>query len=212
MIASRLSSFLSAVLLATVTLLANGVAAQSASQAKVLEVKPPQPTEPGKVEVLEFFSYGCPHCAVLEPMVAEWSKKQPPDVVVRHVPVAFNAGMKPLQQLYYSLEALNRQDLHPKVFAAIHQEKKKIFTKPAIIEWVAAQGVDRAKFESMFDSFGVQSNIQRANQLVQDYKIDGMPTLAVAGRYLTSPSTAGGYREAVVEADALVKRVQASRK
>ncbi len=212
MIVSRVLSFFSVLLLVSASLFANGVAAQNAPQGKFVEVKPPQPTEPGKVEVLEFFSYGCPHCAVLEPMVSEWAKKQPPDVVVRHVPVAFNAGMKPLQQLYFSLEALNRQDLHPKVFAAIHQEKKKIFTKPAIMDWVAGQGVDRAKFESMFDSFGVQSKIQRANQLVQDYKIDGTPTLAVAGQYLTSPSSAGGYRESVVEADALVKRVQASRK
>jgi len=165
MIASRFSSFFAVLLLAGAALLAAGASAQGTS-AKFTEVKPPQPTEPGKVEVLEFFSYGCPHCAVLEPMVSEWAKKQPPDVVVRHVPVAFNAGMKPLQQLYYSLESLNRQDLHPKVFAAIHQEKKKIFTKPAIVYWAVSQGLDRAKFESMFDSFGVQSKIQRANQLV----------------------------------------------
>ena len=211
MIASRFYSFLSVLLLAGASLFAAGLSAQGAP-GKFTEVKPPQPTEPGKVEVLEFFSYGCPHCAVLEPMVSEWAKKQPPDVVVRHVPVAFNAGMKPLQQLYYSLESLNRQDLHPKVFAAIHQEKKKIFTKPAIVDWVASQGVDRAKFESMFDSFGVQSKIQRANQLVQSYKIDGTPTLAVGGQFLTSPSTAGGYQESVIEADALVKSVQASRK
>ncbi len=212
MIASRFSSVLSAVLLSVATLFSVSASAQGAPQGKFVEVKPPQPTEPGKIEVLEFFSYGCPHCAVLEPMMAEWTKRQPADVAVRQVPVAFNAGMKPLQQLYYSLEAMNRLDLHPKVFAAIHQEKKKLFTKPAILDWVASQGVDRAKFDGLFDSFGVQSKIQRANQLVQSYKIDGTPTLAVGGQYLTSPSTAGGYLESVLEADALVKRIQATKK
>lgn len=212
MIASRFSSVLSVILLSVAAIFSVSASAQGAPQGKFVEVKPPQPTEPGKIEVLEFFSYGCPHCAVLEPMMAEWAKRQPADVAVRQVPVAFNAGMKPLQQLYYSLEAMNRLDLHPKVFAAIHQEKKKLFTKPAILDWVASQGVDRAKFDALFDSFGVQSKIQRANQLVQSYKIDGTPTLAVGGQYLTSPSNAGGYLESVLEADALVKRIQATKK
>lgn len=212
MIASRFSSVLSVILLSVAAIFSASASAQGAPQGKFVEVKPPQPTEPGKIEVLEFFSYGCPHCAVLEPMMAEWAKRQPADVAVRQVPVAFNAGMKPLQQLYYSLEAMNRLDLHPKVFAAIHQEKKKLFTKPAILDWVASQGVDRAKFDALFDSFGVQSKIQRANQLVQSYKIDGTPTLAVGGQYLTSPSNAGGYLESVLEADALVKRIQATKK
>ena len=212
MIASRFSSVLSVILLSVAAIFSVSASAQGAPQGKFVEVKPPQPTEPGKIEVLEFFSYGCPHCAVLEPMMAEWAKRQPADVAVRQVPVAFNAGMKPLLQLYYSLEAMNRLDLHPKVFAAIHQEKKKLFTKPAILDWVASQGVDRAKFDALFDSFGVQSKIQRANQLVQSYKIDGTPTLAVGGQYLTSPSNAGGYLESVLEADALVKRIQATKK
>jgi thiol:disulfide interchange protein DsbA len=104
-----------------------GSAAQGAAVAKgkFIEVTPAQASEPGKVEVLEFFSYGCGHCAAIEPLIEKWIKAQSADVVVRGVPVAFNAGMKPLQRLYYALEALNRIDLHPKVFKAIHQEKKR---------------------------------------------------------------------------------------
>jgi len=106
------------------------------AKGKFIEVNPAQATEPGKVEVLEFFSYGCGHCAAIEPLMEKWIKTQSADVVVRGVPVAFNAGMKPLQRLYYALEALNRIDLHPKVFKAIHQEKKRLFTKAEIKSWI----------------------------------------------------------------------------
>ncbi len=181
--------------------------APGGAKAKYLEVNPVQPTEPGKVEVLEFFSYACSHCAVLEPLLTKWVKKLPSEAVVKYVPVAFNASMKPLQQLYYSLEALSRLDLHPKVFNAIHEEKKRLFTKPDIIAWVVAQGVDRAKFDSVFDSFGVMSKAGRADQLVTAYKVQGTPAVAVAGRYLTSPSEAGGYQETLDVSESLIKQV-----
>jgi len=180
-----------------------------AAKAKYLEVNPPQPTEPGKTEVLEFFSYACSHCAVLEPLLEKWLKKVPSDVVVKFVPVAFNASMKPLQQLFYSLEALDRLDLHGKVFIAIHEEKKRLFTKPDIVAWVAAQGVDRAKFESAYDSFGVVSKSGRADQLVSAYKVQGTPSMAVGGRFLTSPSEAGGYQETIDVSDSLIRQLRA---
>lgn len=181
----------------------------SPPKATFLEVSPPQPTEPGKTEVLEFFSYACSHCAVLEPLMEKWIKKVPSDVVIKLVPVAFNASMKPMQQLFYSLEALNRLDLHAKVFNAIHEEKKRLFTKPDIVAWAVTQGVDRAKFESVFDSFGVVSKAGRADQLVTAYKVQGTPSLAVAGRFLTSPSEAGGYQETIDVADSLIRQVRA---
>lgn len=176
------------------------------AQQRFVNVNPPQPTEPGKVEVLEFFSYGCPHCAVLEPMVAEWKKSLPGDVVFHAVPVAFNAGMRPLQQLYYALEAVGRLDLHPKVFEAIHNERKRIFTKDAIVDWAAQQGLDRKSFEAAMDSFGVASKIKRADQLVQGYGVRGTPSIAVGGRFLTSPSEAGGYKETLEVASELIER------
>ena len=178
---------------------------------KYVELSPVQPTEPGKVEVLEFFAYSCPHCAALEPLLEKWIKSLPPDVVVRRVPVAFNGSMRPLQQLYYSLEAMDRMDLNAKAFKAIHEEKKRVFTKPDIIAWVAEQGVDRAKFEAMFDSFGVTSKVGRADQLVNAYKIEGTPSIAVAGRYVVSPSETGGYQQTIDQADVLVRQVRAAK-
>lgn len=179
-----------------------------AAKGKYIEITPAQATEPGKVEVLEFFSYGCGHCAAIEPMLEKWTKAQPADVVVRPVPVAFNASMKPLQRLYYSLEALNRLDLHPKVFTAIHQEKKRLFTKAEIKSWIGAQGVDAEKFDAAFESFGVSSKSSRADQLVTAYRIQGTPTLAVAGRYVTSPSEAGGYQQTLDVASDLIRQLR----
>lgn len=179
-----------------------------AAKGKFIEITPAQPTEPNKVEVLEFFSYGCGHCAAIEPMLEKWTKAQPADVIVRHVPVAFNASMKPLQRLYYSLEALNRLDLHPKVFKAIHQEKKRLFTKAEIKSWIGAQGVDVDKFDAAFESFGVSSKASRADQLVTAYRIQGTPTLAVGGRYVTSPSEAGGYQQTLDVANDLLRQVR----
>lgn len=192
------------VFLVGVLSLSSTVFAQSAN--KYVNVNPPQSTEPGKVEVLEFFSYSCPHCAVVEPMIAEWKKTLPADAVLYAVPVAFNAAMKPLQELYYALQAVGRTDLHPKVFNAIHQEKKRIFTKDAIVAWVASQGVDKTKFAAAMDSFGVKSKVQRADQLAKGYAIQGTPSLAVGGRFLTSPTEAGGYQQMIDVANDLVKK------
>jgi len=166
------------------------VLAQAPNQ--YVDVNPPQTTEPGKIEVLEFFSYGCPHCAIVEPMVADWKKSLPSDVVMYSVPVAFNAAMKPLQKLFYALEAIDRTDLHPKVFEVIHQDKKRIFTQEAIVDWADSQGIAPAKLKAAMDSFGVNSKVQRADQLAKGYAIQGTPSLTVNGRYLTSPSEAGG--------------------
>jgi len=180
------------------------------AQEKYVHVNPPQPTEPGKIEVVEFFSYGCPHCAVMEPMVVEWKKDLPGNVVYTAVPVAYNAGMKPLQQLYYTLEALGRTDLHPKVFDAIHNQGKRIFTKEAIIDWVAAEGVDKATVASTMDSFGVNSKTARADQMVKGYGVRGTPSFAVAGRYMTSPTEAGGYKQTLEVVSDLIKQASGS--
>lgn len=169
-------------------------------------VNPPMPSDtPGKIEVLEFFAYSCPHCAAMEPMVLTWLKTAPADVVLKQVPVAFNASMKPMQQLYYTLEALKRSDLHPKVFDAIHVQKIQLFTKKQMEDWITTQGVDLAQFDSVFDSFSVQTEVQRASQLADAYHIDGTPSYGVGGKYLTSPVLAGNsYEGALTEVDKLI--------
>lgn len=173
---------------------------------KFVNVNPPQPTQPGKIEVVEFFAYTCPHCAVLEPLVTKWKKTLSSDVAFKSVPVAFNQAMKPFQYFYYSLEAVDRLDLHPKFFEALHREKKRLFTKEAMIEWAASQGVDRAKIAAAMDSFGVKSKVTRADQMVKGYAIQGTPSIAVGGRYVTSPSEAGGYQETIDVANELINR------
>ena len=206
---------LSKLLSRTISILAFSVAgllatSASAQSQNYLEVTPAQPSDTtGKIEVLEFFSYGCTHCNALEAPFEAWIKAQPDDVVVHQVPIAFNAGMQPMQQLYYTLEAMNRLDLHPAVFAAIHQQHKRLFTKDAIIDWAKEQGLDAKRFEATYDSFGVNSQVQRANTLTESYAIEGTPTLAVNGRYITSPSHTGGYSETVTEVDRLVKQIRA---
>ncbi|NYT83279.1 thiol:disulfide interchange protein DsbA/DsbL [Alcaligenaceae bacterium] len=188
----------------TGTFLAPAVQAQAAN-AKYVTIEPAQPSDTaGKIEVLEFFAYTCPHCNALEPLVEKWSKTLPDNVVLRRVPVAFNASMEDLQKLYYSLEAMDRLDLHPAVFKTIHVQRKRIFDANAITDWIADQGVDRKAFQDVFNSFGVKSKVMRANELAKAYKIDGTPSVAVGGKYVTSPSLANSYEGTVTEAQRLL--------
>ncbi|MGB6243063.1 MAG: thiol:disulfide interchange protein DsbA/DsbL [Castellaniella sp.] len=174
---------------------------------------PVQPSDsPGKVEVLEFFSYTCPHCAKIEPLVTKWRQTLPDTVAFKGVPVAFNASMKDLQKLYYTLDALGRLDLHDAVFKAIHQDNQQLFKADEITDWVVAQGVDRTAFTDAFNSFGVQTKITRADELTKAYHIDGTPSLAIGGQYVTSPAQTGSYQGAVDEADKLVKQLLAKQK
>jgi len=158
----------------------------------------------GKIEVLEFFAYSCPHCAAMEPMVEKWAKTLPDNVVLRQIPVAFNASMRDLQKLYYALEAIDRADLNDAVFKAIHVEKKPIYDAKAITDWVVSQKVDRAKFEAAFNSFGVNTKINRADELTRAYNIEGTPSLAVGGQYVVSPSMTGSYQGTIDEAQKLL--------
>lgn len=180
-----------------------------------IRLQQPQPTDsPGKIEVTEFFWYSCPHCNALEPGLEAWIKKLPQDVVVRRVPVRFNAGMEPQQRLYYTLEALGKLEaLHRLVFTAIHEQRQPLNTADRILDWAQKQGLDKAQFSAAYNSFGVQSKVQRAAKLAEAYKIDGVPTLAINGRYLTSPSLAGSNVGALQVADFLIgQERQASKK
>lgn len=168
--------------------------AQGAGQ-QYATLNPAQPSDtPDKIEVLEFFAYSCPHCAAMQPLVEKWAKTLPANVVLRQVPVAFNASMADLQKLYYSLEALDRLDLNDAVFKAIHSDHQRIFEAKAITDWVVSKGVDRAKFTAVFNSFGITSKTQRANELTKTYNIEGTPSIAVGGQYVVSPSMTGSYQ------------------
>lgn len=191
--------------------LALGLAALAMTPAQAAPystLDPVQPSDtPGKIEVLEFFFYTCPHCNTIEPMIEKWQKTLPDSVVFKSVPVAFNASMRDMQKLYYTLDALGRLDLQPAVFKAIHEQGKDLTQAKNIIDWAAAQGMDRQAFTDTFNSFGVQTKVSRADELTKSYHVEGTPTIAVGGRYLTSPAQTGTYQGAIDEADKLVKQL-----
>jgi protein dithiol oxidoreductase (disulfide-forming) len=162
--------------------------------------------------VIEFFWYSCPHCNAFEPRLEQWIAKLPKDVTLRRVPVAFRDDFVPQQRLFYALEAMNKVDeLHKKVFYAIHAEKRALNSLPAISEWVAAQGVDKAKFEQIYNSFAVQTKATRAKKLQDDYKVGGVPALGIAGRYYTDGSLAQSMERALQITDWLVSEVRKER-
>ena len=155
--------------------------------------KPVAPDAPaGKVDVIEFFWYSCPHCNAFEPVLDAWLKAAPKDVSVRRMPVAFNASFVPQQKLYYTLEGMGKlEELHAKVFRAIHVEKQKLAKDDEILAWVGKQGVDVAKFKEVYGSFSVSNQVRRASQLQDAYGVEGVPSMGVAGKYYTDGTMAG---------------------
>jgi|GEM_PF-353515 len=183
-----------------------GPPAQAQPSSRYVVLDAPQPSDtPDKIEVLGFFAYSCNHCAAIEPLIERWKPSLPDDVVYRPTPVAFNAGMMDMQKFYYTLESLNRLDLHPKVFIAIHNEKKRLFTARAITDWAVGQGINRGQFEAAFKSFSVQVKASRASELGRLYQIEGTPAFGVAGKYMTAPSLTGDYQSALNEVSRLLQ-------
>jgi len=153
---------------------------------------PAQPTDSGKkVEVMEFFWYNCPHCYAFEPHLADWAKKHAEKIVLKRIPVGFRESFAPQQKLYFTLEAMNRLDLHRVVFDAIHRDRMKLNTEAEIMAFIGKQDIDQKKFAEVFNSFSVQSKVARVRQLQEVFRIDGVPTVAIDGQYLTSPSIVG---------------------
>jgi thiol:disulfide interchange protein DsbA len=172
----------------------------------------PTETEAGKVEVIEFFWYSCPHCSAFEPTFAQWVKNAPKDVVVRRVPVAFREDFAPQQRLYFSLEAMGLLDkIHGKVFQAIHVERLPLSTDASILAWVEKQGVDKNKFADTAKSFGVASKLKRAVQLQNDFKIEGVPSLGIAGKYYTDGTLSGSMERALQVTESLLAQVRQGR-
>jgi thiol:disulfide interchange protein DsbA len=166
----------------------------------------------GKIEVVEFFWYNCPHCNAFEPTLANWTQRLPKDVAFRRVPVAFNSSFQPQQRLYYALEAMGLVDkLHAKVFYAIHVERKRLEKPEAIADWIATQGVDKAKFMENFNSFTTISKVSRASQLTAAYNVEGVPAMGVAGRFYTDGTMARGMEHVLQVVDYLVSEIRKGR-
>jgi protein dithiol oxidoreductase (disulfide-forming) len=167
-----------------------------------------EPT-PGKIEVVEFFWYSCGHCNAFEPALEAWIKKVPKDVVVRRVPIAFQPNFEAQQRLFYSLEAMGKlESLHSKVFYAIHVEKQQLNTFDTIAAWVDKQGVKKDQFTAMFNSFSIATKARKATQLQNDYKVEGVPSLGTAGRFITSASLTQTMARALQVTDFLIAEVR----
>ena len=169
-------------------------------------LKPEQPVNsPGKIEVLEFFWYGCIHCYHLEPVLEPWLKGLAPDVQFRRVPAIFNDRWARDSAIFYSLEAMALlEKLHRPLFEAIHVDRLRTDDTKALNAWLQKQGADVKRFEEVIKSFGVQSKVRQAQQLTVAYRIDGTPAMAVQGRYTVSPEQGGSQRGVLAVVDHLV--------
>ncbi len=171
----------------------------------VVDPRAPVDALAGKIEVVEFFWYACPHCNVFEPTLEAWVKKLPKDVAFRRVPVAFRDDFVPQQRLFFALEAMGLLErLHTKVFAAIHVEKLNLTRGDAITDWVVKQGVDKAKFLEQYNSFTTATKASRSTQLQNAYKVEGVPAMGVAGRFYTDGSLARSMERALLVVESLV--------
>ena len=173
-------------------------------------VDPPQPTDsPGKIEVVEFFWYGCPHCFKFEPLLEAWVGKLPADVEFRRVPAIFSDRWAHDAAIYYAFEALGLAGkLHRAFFDAIHRDRLRSDDPKALAEWLRANGADATRFEQTVKSFGVQARVRRARQLAGSYKLDAVPTLAVQGRYTIEAH--GGFQAMLQTADKLIAETRNS--
>ena len=189
---------------------ASAQGAAPAEGAQFTRVEPSvAPQIAGKLEVLEFFSYACPHCSAFEPMLQAWAAKLPADVAFQRVPVPFLANSENFQRTYYALQTLGQVEaVQRKVFAAVHVERARLDKPADIAALMAKNGIDSAKFLDVFNSFSVANSVSKAKKLYAAYRIDGVPALAVQGRYLTSPSQAGGSENALAVADYLLQRAR----
>ena len=178
----------------------------------ILDAKAPVEAPAGKIEVVEFFWYSCPHCNIFEPALANWVKALPKDMAFKRSHVAFNDGFVPQQRLFLALEAMGMlEKLHVKVFNAIHSEKVNLAKGDAITDWVVKQGVDKAKFLEQYNSFSVSTKSGKGTQLQNTYKVEGVPALGVAGRFYTDGTLSKTMERGLQIVDYLIAEIRAGR-
>jgi len=177
-----------------------------------LDKRVPTDVGAGKIEVIEFFWYSCPHCNAFEPQFAAWKKAAPKDVVVQRVPVRFRDDFEAQQRAYYVFESLNLVEaMHGKLFHAIHAERQQLNTAQALAAWAGKNGLPEQKFIETFNSFGVASKARRATQLQDAFKVQGVPALGVAGRFYTDGSLTQTMDRALQVAEYIIGEVRRGR-
>lgn len=195
-------------LLVFIFLMINSALLQAAdfNEGKHYKALAPQSTDSGdKIEVLEFFWYGCPHCYSFEPYAQAWKKSKPANVVFTRVPAIFRPDWEIQARVYYALSNMGViEDVHVKIFDAVHKDKKRLNTKEELTDFVVKNGVDKEQFLKEYDSFAVDGMVRKAKKKQKAYKIEGVPSVAVNGKYLTSGSMSGSYDNLVKIMDYLI--------
>ncbi|MBW8757184.1 MAG: thiol:disulfide interchange protein DsbA/DsbL [Burkholderiales bacterium] len=162
----------------------------------------------GKVEVLEFFWYGCPHCNHFEPTLEPWIARLPADVHFRRVHVQFNARQAIHQRIYYTWEMMGLVDrMHAKTFERFHVQRQPIDSEDDMLAFAKENGLDVAKVKSTWEGFGMGTRLAQAQQLCDDYRVDGVPMIGIHGRYITSASQ-GGEAACLATTDSLIAQLR----
>ncbi|KRP47564.1 Thiol:disulfide interchange protein DsbA [Pseudomonas libanensis] len=178
-----------------------------------VELSNPVPVSvPGKIEVVELFWYGCPHCYAFEPTINPWAEKLPEDVNFKRIPAMFGGPWDAHGQLFLTLEAMGvEHKVHNAVFEAIQKQGKRLTKPDEMADFVATQGVDKDKFLATFNSFAIQGQIKQAKELAQKYGVQGVPTLIVNGKYRFDLGTTGGPEQTLNVADQLIAKERAAK-
>lgn len=210
----RLTTALLALLLTLLMASGPSLAADPQAGRDFKPINPPLETPKGKIEVIEFFSYGCPHCSDFHPMVSQWAAKLPTDVSFRRVPVSFNRPeWARLSSIYFALDATgNLAKLDTAVFIAIHEQRVSFKSDDAAISWAAGKGADKKAFSEALSSFSMQSKVKRADKEAADARISGVPALAVDGKYLVNNEAVSNFSELLSLTDKVIQMARNQRK
>ena len=210
----RLIALLFAAIMSSLALSSLSLAAEPQAGREFKPISPPLASPKDKIEVIEFFSYGCPHCSDFHPLISQWAAKLPKDVSFRRVPVSFNRPeWARLAKIFYALEATgDLAKLDTAVFIAIHEQRVAFKTDESVVSWVAGKGADGKKFGDAFSSFSMASKVQRGDQDATGARIGGVPALAVDGKFLINNEAAGNYEELLKFTDAMIAKARQERK
>lgn len=194
-------------------LAAAGVAAQTALKSEYQRLNPPRAVATGdRIEVIEFFYYGCPICYELQPHLSRWLIQAPDYVAIRRVPVLSTEGWEPFARLYYTLEALGQiARLHWPVYDNFHFDGVQLNDEKVMLDWVAKNGIDRERFAATYRSPQIQARIEETRDMMKTYDVRGVPTIVVDGKYVSSARMAGGTRQLMQVVDRLVQQARKER-
>lgn len=210
----RLFALVCALLFSSFAATSLSLAAEPQAGREYKPITPALESPKDKIEVIEFFSYGCSHCSDFHPLISQWAAKLPKDVSFRRVPVSFNRPeWARLSKLYYALEATgDLAKLDTAVFLAIHEQRVNFKTDESVAAWVGSKGGDAKKFGEAFAGFSMQSKVQRADQQATAARIGGVPSLAVDGKFLINNEAASNYDELLKLTDAVIAKARQERK